>query len=101
VVGRLVRNLNKGTAKLKVTVPGPGVLVATDARRKGKKLRKASVKAGAAGTITVPLVANGAGLRVLGERSKLRVSIALAYTPTGGPAGQVSLKRTLKLKPRG
>jgi hypothetical protein len=100
VVGKLVRNLNKGTAKLKVTVPGPGVLLATDAREKGKKLRRASVKASAAGTITVPLVANGAGLRVLRERFKLRVRVGLAFTPTGGTAGQVFVQRSLKLKPQ-
>jgi hypothetical protein len=99
VVGKFVRNLNKGTAQLKVTVPGPGVLVATDARTKGKKLRRATVTAAAAGTITVPLIANGAGLRILRDRSKLRVGVALAFTPTGGSAGQVLVQRGLKLKP--
>lgn len=101
VVGKLIRNLSKGTAKLKVEVPGPGVLLATDARKKGKKLRKATVRASAAGTIAVPLVANGAGLRILRERSKLRVSGALAFTPTGGTAGKVLVRRALKLKPKG
>jgi len=100
VVGKLTRNLNKGTAKLKVTVPGPGVLVATDARKKGKKLRKATVRPGAAGTIAIPLIANGAGLKILRERNKLPVKVALAFTPTGGAAGQVFVKRALKLKPQ-
>jgi hypothetical protein len=101
VVGKFVPNLKKGTAKLKVSVPGPGVLLAADARAKGKMLRKASVTTTAAGTLTVPLVASSAGLRILRERSKLRVSVALAFTPTGGTAGQVFVQRALKLKPTG
>ncbi|HEX2096137.1 MAG TPA: hypothetical protein VHF50_02075, partial [Solirubrobacterales bacterium] len=98
VVGKLIRNVAKGTAKLRVAVPGPGSLVATDARREGKQLRRANLRAGKAGTIAVPLAANGAGLKVLRERRTLRLRVALAFTPDGGTAGGTLVRRALKLK---
>jgi len=99
VVGKLVRNLNKGTAKLAVRLPGAGVLRATDARaKKPKLLRQATVQVAGPGAVKLALKPTGAGRAALAREGKLVVRVALAFTPTGGTAGKVVVRKVLRLR---
>jgi hypothetical protein len=99
VVGKLVRNLKRGTAKLAVRLPGAGVLRATDARaKKPKLLKQATVEAAGPGTVKLALKPTGAGRAVLAREGKLAVRVALAFTPTGGTAGKVVVRKVLRLR---
>jgi len=96
--GKLKLNKKKGTAKLKVTVPGPGVL----STALKKKVKKTTVNATAAGTVTLPLKAIGKGLKTLNKNGKLKLKLPVTFTPTGGTAGTQKFGLTLKksLKPK-
>ena len=89
--------------KLKLQLPGKGKLSAkatSTYRLKGKtkKLTLGSVSgtATAAGTITVTIKGNSSARRVLKKVKKLRVRIAVIFTPTGGTARTVTRTVTLK-----
>jgi hypothetical protein len=98
--GALTLNKKDGTGSLAVSVPGAGVLTATDARRqiavaslagsKGKKkpilIKMASVTSSAAGTVKVPVKPTAAGIKVLDEKGKLAFKLKLTFAPTGGTA---------------
>jgi hypothetical protein len=104
-VGKLERNLKKGTAKLTVTVPGAGVLQVTDARfgagtAKKRLLKSATLQASGGGTVKVSLKPTAAGRKVLGQKDRLRVGVALSFTPTGGTAGSLVVKKVLKQTPK-
>jgi hypothetical protein len=113
VVGKAVLNKKNGTAKLPVTVPGAGVLSVTDANfapiasvsaKKKRMLKSATVTATAAGVLNVPLKPTGQGRKVLKKKGKLKIRVALTFTPTGGTTAtqtvKVTLKKTLKPKPK-
>ena len=105
--GKLKLNKSNGTGTLTVTVPGAGVLKATDAAaskkasasKKGKKglVKPATLKPTAAGKVKVPLKPTGAGKKVLNEKGKLKIKVSLAFTPTGGLPAKQTFKGTLKL----
>ena len=99
-VGKLKQNKKNGTATLKVTLSGAGVLTATDAKKKSpKRIRKATVTSTAASTLTLKLKPTGAGKKTLKSKGKLRFKALLSFTPTGGTAGTAILKGKLKLTP--
>lgn len=99
-VGKLKQNTKNGTATLKVTLPGAGVLTATDAKKKSpKRIRKATVTSAAAGTVTLKLKPTGAGKKTLKSKGKLQFKALLSFTPTGGTAGTATFKGKLKLTP--
>jgi hypothetical protein len=114
VVGKAVLNKKNGTAKLPVTVPGAGVLSAVDAnfvtvagisakkKKKKRMVKSATVTATAPGILNVPLKPTGPGRKVLNEKGKLKIKVALTFTPTGGTAATQTVKVTLKkkLKPK-
>jgi len=113
VVGKAVLNKKNGTAKLPVTVPGAGVLSAVDANfvtiasgsaKKKRMVKSATVTATAPGIINVPLKPTGHGRKVLNKKGKLKIRVALTFTPTGGTAAtttvKVTLKKTVKPKPK-
>lgn len=109
--GRL-RALGDGTARLPVTVRGPGLLRAADDRaaaagatlsaKKGKariKPVKRNVKK--AGTVTLKIVPSKAGKRALRRKHKLKVKLRVTFTPTGARTSAIETKSvTLKLKRR-
>jgi hypothetical protein len=97
-VGKLKLNKKNGTATLKVTLPGPGTLTATDAKAKSpKRIKKATVVAAAAGTVTLNLKPTGAGKKTLTDKGSLKFKATLAFTPPGGSTGTQVLIRNLKM----
>lgn len=87
-IGKLKLNKKKGTGSLTVTVPGPGVLKAVDAAKKGKPkfLKQSSVTAKKAGKVKLVLKPSGLGLKELGQGGSLEEKAKLSFTPTGGTA---------------
>jgi hypothetical protein len=116
--GKLALNKKDGTGVLSVTVPDAGILTATDARRqiavasfaasKGKKkpilIKTATVTAGGAGTVKVPIKATPAGRKILEASGKLEFSLRLSFAQTGGTSASqpfgAKLIKTLKSAPR-
>jgi hypothetical protein len=105
--GKLKLNKSNGTGTLTVTVPGAGILQATDAsskkqataskKAKKKLVKPATLKPTAAGQVKLPLKPTGAGKKILKEKGKLKIKVSLAFTPTGGLASKQTFKGTLKL----
>lgn len=96
--GKLTLNKKKGTAKLKVTVPGAGQLVAIDAKKKGpKRIRRTSFTATAGGVAALPLKATKAGKKTLQAKGKLGFKLRVTFTPTGGTAATQAFSGKLKL----
>lgn len=96
--GKLTLNKKKGTAKLKVTVPGAGQLVAVDAKKKGpKRIQRTSFTATAGGIAALPLKATKAGKKTLEAKGKLKFKLRVTFTPTGGSAATQAFSGKLKL----
>jgi hypothetical protein len=99
-VGKLKQNKKNGTATLKVTLPGAGVLTATDAKKKSpKRIKKATATSTGASTVMLILKPTGAAKKTLKSKGKLQFKALLSFTPTGGTAGTRTLKGKLKLTP--
>jgi hypothetical protein len=92
--GKLKRNKKKGTAKLTVTVPGPGGLQLN----KRKKLRAAQKNAPEAGKVKLPIKPRPKGKKRLNKHGNTTVTAKVTFTPEGGEP-KTKLKR-LKLKKR-
>jgi hypothetical protein len=100
------QSLKSGKAKLPVRVPGAGVVTAgdaafasaTSARKRKPLIKSASATAAAAGTITLTLKPTSAGRKILAHKNKLRVSVQVTFTPTGGTAASQQTQITLKKK---
>lgn len=110
-LGKAKLNRKKGTAKLGVTVPGAGVISATDARfgvsatARASKAKKRLVKsvtlaAAAAGTVNLAIKPTKAARKILKAKHKLRVKVAVAFTPTGGLTSTQKISLVLRLKPK-
>lgn len=89
---KLTLNLGKGTATLKVALPGPGRLIAS-----GAKLATQRLSAGAAKVVAVPIAPKGKPWSELRAKGKLAVSVRLQFTPSGGEPGLRTRALTLKL----
>ncbi len=85
-LGKIDKNVKKGTALLAIKVPGPGKLSVYGA---GVKPVKRTVKK--AGVVTVPIRAIGRALKTLKETGKVKLVVKIAFTPTGG-------KKTIRTK---
>lgn len=82
----------KGTATLRVLVPGPGSLVLH-----GKRIVRATLQAGAAGTYRLVARAKGRALRVLRRHGKVGVRAHVTYTPTlGSPSSKLKKLKLVK-----
>jgi len=88
-LGKLKRNKRKGTAKLFVTVPGPGVLVLS-----GDQVKKVKKTVQKAGKVGLPIKPKGNAMRILNEDGKTKVRAKVAFTPTEG----TTAKKTKKVK---
>lgn len=102
--GRLKRNTKRGTAVLPVTVPGAGTL-SLSGRGVAGQLASTSRAASAGGRAvasasTVKLVVKGKGKKkkTLNETGKVKLNLAITYTPTGGDPSTQSVKVKLKKK---
>ncbi len=105
-----------GTATMTITVPGPGVVTATDApgataraatarAAKPKKpralIKPAKVVATKAGKVKLTIRPTPAGRKVLARRHRLTVKVRLTYTPTGGTPRSSVKQVTLRLARKG
>jgi hypothetical protein len=98
-LGKPVLNKKKGTAKLPVTVPGAGTLKIADVKKTKKRIKAKTVQATAAGTLKLPVKPTKLGRKTLNAKGKLKVKVAVTFTPTGGLAATQTKKLTLKLAP--
>jgi hypothetical protein len=102
--GRLKRNTKRGTAVLPVTVPGAGTLSLTGrgvAGQQASTSRAASAGGRAvASASTVKLVVKGKGKKkkALNKTGKVKLNLAITYSPTGGDPSTQSMKVKLKKK---
>jgi hypothetical protein len=92
--GKLKRNKKKGTARLIVTFPGPGTFSLTG---KGVVAERSAAVAGA-GNAALTIKPKGKWKRVLLRKGKVKVKIALTFTPSGGEARTAT--RVVKLVKR-
>lgn len=88
-LGKVKRNERKGTAKLFVTVPGPGLL-----KLSGEQVKpvKKTVKKG--GKVGLPVKPKGNAVRLLAQDGLVNVRAKVAFTPTDGTV----FKKTKKVK---
>lgn len=94
--GKLKLNKKKGTATLKVNVPGAGTLTAVDAKKKApKRIKRVNAAAAGAGVVTLTLRATAAGKKVLAAKGKLKFKALVTFTPTGGTAATQPFKGRL------
>ena len=89
--GKVKKNKNKGTAKLTVTVPNPGVLAVG-----GKGVKAATVTAADQGDVVLPIRSKGNKKSTLIDTGMVKVSPAITFTPTDGQAGTETTKLKLK-----
>jgi hypothetical protein len=96
-VGRTTLNKKKGTASLSLNVPNPGELTASG---KGVKASGATTSKAvtAPGTTKLKITAKGKQKRTLDKTGKVKLSVTITYTPTGGDLKTQSLKVKLKKK---
>jgi hypothetical protein len=98
-LGKAKLNKKKGTATLTATVPNPGVLTASGngvkAASAGRAVTSKSVGAGQAQLL---IKATGKKKRKLNETGKVKLNVAITYTPTGGDPSTQSVKVKLKKK---
>jgi hypothetical protein len=100
-----------GSATVTVNVPGPGVVTATDAssaaasrvataaaKKKKPLIKPARAVAKKAGPVKLRIKPTKAGRKILRNKKKLKVRLAITFTPTGGsPRTEVS-RLTIKVK---
>jgi hypothetical protein len=93
-----------GTVTLRLDLPGAGELdilgrasVAT-ARRKKIVVTRKSLSVKAAGTVTVKLKATKAAKKKLKKKRRLKTSLAITFSPTGGTPATIKRSVTFKLK---
>ena len=91
--GRLLRNIEAGTATLRVEVPGPGRLVLA-----GPQLRKVTRRIAREGTATLPIRARGRALRALGATGTLKAKARVTFSPVGGSPRAETTHVTLVLR---
>ena len=102
--GSLKRNKKRGTAVLPVTVPGAGTLSLSGrgvAGQQASTSRAASAGGRAVASVkTVKLLVKGKGKKkkTLNETGKVKLNLAITYTPTGGDPSTKSMKVKLKKK---
>jgi hypothetical protein len=85
-----------GEVTTAATANVPNKLLASAARKITVAKKKASVTA--AGLTKVKLKANRRAMKVLRKRGRLRASLKVTFTPTGGTARSASRKVTFKLR---
>ncbi|MFT3866598.1 MAG: Ig-like domain-containing protein [Solirubrobacterales bacterium] len=77
-VGKVVKNTKKGTARLGVTVSGPGSLVVS-----GPGIVKVSGHPTSSGEVQVLIKAKGKALKTLKKKGKVSVKVTITFTAEG------------------
>jgi hypothetical protein len=84
-LGKVKRNKKKGTATINLTVPNPGELTGSGKGVKASSAGQAQTsKAVAAGPTKLLISAKGKKLKKLKKTGKVKLKVAITYTPTGG-----------------
>jgi hypothetical protein len=120
IPGRLILNRFAGSGSLSVTLPGPGRLTVSDARRKvavasaaalaGTRtrprprpilIRTATLQTFGVQTVRVPIRPTPAARKLLSAKGKLPFHLQLTFAPAGGAVSTDDYKGTLlkRLKP--
>jgi streptogramin lyase len=98
-IGAITRNKKKGTATLSANVPNPGELTASGSGvRASSAGRAVTSKSVGAGQAQLLIKATGKEKRKLNETGKVKLNVAVTYTPTGGDPSTQSVKVKLKKK---
>jgi hypothetical protein len=96
-LGSVTRNRKSGTAKLNLIIPNPGELTAS-----GKGVKAASgattSKAVNQGQAQLLIKAKGKKKRRLNQTGTVKLSLSVAYTPTGGNTSSQATKVKLRKK---
>ncbi len=93
-IGKVGLNRRRGTATLKVEVPGPG-LVAVDGAVPQQR------QAGAAGRVALPILPRPRARRILNRRGTVRLKLTVTFVPSGGLPNSRDLSLRLRKEPRG
>jgi hypothetical protein len=78
-LGKTRLNSKRGTAKISVSVPGPGKLIAH-----GKHVRRAERTTHEAETLSLPVVPTGKAKTSIKNKGSVKLKVAITYTPIGG-----------------
>jgi hypothetical protein len=110
-VGKAKANRKNGTVTLPVQVSDSGLVTAkgksasatgtgaSRARKSQRPIKLATVRARAAGTVKLRLKPTPTTRRILERKHKLRVEVAVTYTPNGGAAKTATVPVIFKLAP--
>jgi hypothetical protein len=94
VLGRAKRNRRRGTAALKVRLPGPGSVTL-----RGKGLRGDRAKRGGASAVRLAVKPKGRLRHKLSRAGSAKVRVRVSYVPTGVLPGAANVQhRTIKLR---
>jgi hypothetical protein len=91
-IGRVARNTKKGTATLSLTLPNPGDLTALGKGVKTAATRAVTSKSVPAGATQLLIKARGRKKSALDATGRVRLRIAIIYTPTNGVPRTQSVK---------
>ncbi len=91
--GKPALNKKAGTAKLPVTIPGPGALILS-----GNGVVEQTKTPTAAGTVNLLVKAKGSKKELLAT-GKVKVNVKVTYNPTGGTANSKTKTLVLKYAP--
>lgn len=111
--GKVKLNRHNGTATLPVQIPGPGLLSATGkaipssarspgarrVKRSVRTIKPVSIKAAAAGTVTLHLKPTPSARETLTQKHRLRIKVEVTFRPAGGSAETTTLPVVLRLAP--
>lgn len=97
--GKAILNKKKGSAKLQVTAPGAGTLTIADVKKTKKRIKAKTIQT-TGGTLYLPVKPTKSARKILQDKGKLKVKVAVTFTPTGGLAATQTRKLTLKLAPK-
>jgi hypothetical protein len=96
-VGTTSFNKKKGTATLNLNLPNPGDLTASGKGVKASSAGGAVVsKSVGAGAAQLLIKAKGKQLKTLNQTGKVKLKVAITYTPANGSPGTQSVKVKLK-----
>lgn len=95
-LGKTALNKKKGTATLNLTLPNPGVLTASGNGVKASSAGAVISKSVPAGPVKLVIRAKGKKRKTLNETGKVKLRVAITYTPTGGEPSTRSVKVKLK-----
>ena len=94
--GSVTLNKKKGTATLNLTVPNSGDLSASGDGVKAAGAARISKAVTGPGAATLVIRAKGKKKRTLNETGKVKLKVAVTFTPNGGNANTQALKVKLK-----